>query len=45
VQEGLLVKAIHDNTPEETVGKVMETLAQSLIKVYESNGHAVYRIR
>jgi len=45
VQEGLLVKAIHDNTPEETVGKVMETLAQSLIKVYESNGHAVYEIR
>ena len=45
VQEGLLVKAIHDNTPEENVGKVMETLAQSLIKVYESNGHAVYQIR
>jgi len=45
VQEGLLVKAIYDNIPEEAVGKVMETLAHSLIKVYEANGHAVYSIR
>jgi len=45
VQEGLLVKAVHDNIPEENIAKVMETLARSLIKVYESNGHAVYKIR
>jgi len=45
VQEGLLVKAIHDNIPEDAAGNVLKTLAQSLIKVYESNGHAVYQIR
>lgn len=45
VQERLLVKAIGDNLPEEAVGPVLEKLAHCLVKVYESNGHAVYRIR
>lgn len=45
VQEGLLVKAIQDNIPEEAVGQVLGTLAQCLVKLHESNGHAVYRIR
>lgn len=45
VQERLLVKAIVDNLPEEAVGPVLEKLAHCLVKVYESNGHAVYRIR
>ena len=45
VQERLLVKAIVDNVPEEAVGNVLEKLARCLIKVYESNGHAVYEIK
>lgn len=45
VQERLLVKAIEDNIPREGVGRVLETLAQCLDKLHESNGHAVYRIR
>lgn len=45
VQEALLAKALEDNIPAETVQGVRETLAESLVKLYESNGHAVYRIR
>jgi len=45
VQERLLVKAIVDNVPEEAVGNVLEKLARCLIKVYESNGYAVYEIK
>ena len=45
VREELLIKALVDNYPDETVRGVLETLAKSLIKVYESNGHAVYVIR
>jgi Dolichyl-phosphate-mannose-protein mannosyltransferase len=45
VREELLIKALVDNYPDETVRGVLEMLAKSLIKVYESNGHAVYVIR
>jgi len=45
VREELLIKALVDNFPDETVRSVLEKLAQCLIKVYESNGHAVYEIR
>ena len=45
VREELLMKALEDNFPEETVRNVREKLADCLIKVYESNGHAVYEIR
>ncbi|MGE5800101.1 MAG: ArnT family glycosyltransferase [Syntrophaceae bacterium] len=45
VREEPLIKALVDNFPDETVRSVMEKLAQCLIKVYESNGHAVYVIR
>ncbi len=45
VQKVLLLKAIEDNIPREAVGSVLETLAQCLEKLHESNGHAVYRIR
>jgi len=45
VREELLMKALEDNFPGETVRNVREKLAECLTKVYESNGHAVYRIR
>jgi 4-amino-4-deoxy-L-arabinose transferase-like glycosyltransferase len=45
VQKVLLLKAIEDNIPREAVGSVLETLAQCLEKLHESNGHAIYRIR
>ncbi|HEX9157394.1 MAG TPA: hypothetical protein VF827_05200, partial [Syntrophales bacterium] len=45
MREELLIKALVDNFPDETVRGVLEKLAQCLIKVYESNGHAVYEIR
>ena len=45
VREELLIKALVDNFSDETVRSVLEKLAQCLIKVYESNGHAVYEIR
>jgi len=45
VREELLIKALVDNFSDETVRSVLEKLAQCLIKVYESNGHAVYVIR
>jgi 4-amino-4-deoxy-L-arabinose transferase-like glycosyltransferase len=45
VRDELLVKALVDNFPDETARGVLEMLAQCLIKVYESNGHSVYRIR
>ncbi len=45
VREELLMKALEDNFPDETIRGVLEKLAQCLIKVYESNGHVVYRIR
>jgi hypothetical protein len=45
VREELLMKALEDNFPEETVRSVREKLADCLAKVYEANGHAVYRIR
>ena len=43
VREELLMKALEDNFPAETVRNVREKLAECLIKVYESNGHVVYR--
>jgi 4-amino-4-deoxy-L-arabinose transferase-like glycosyltransferase len=45
VRDELLMKALEDNFPEETVRNVREKLADCLTKVYESNGHAVYEIR
>ncbi len=45
VQEALLAKALEDNIPAVTVQGVREMLAESLVKLYESNGHTVYRIR
>ena len=45
VREELLTKALEDNFPGETVRNVREKLADCLMKVYESNGHAVYLIR
>jgi 4-amino-4-deoxy-L-arabinose transferase-like glycosyltransferase len=45
VRDELLVKALVDNFPDETARGVLEMLAKCLIKVYESNGHAVYVIR
>ena len=39
VREELLMKALEDNFPEETVQNVREKLAECLVKVYESNGH------
>ena len=45
VREDLLWKALEDNFPEATVRGFLETLAQCVIPVYETNGHAVYRIR
>jgi hypothetical protein len=44
VRDEMLRKALEDNFPEETVHDVFEKLAHCLIKVYESNGHSVYRI-
>jgi hypothetical protein len=44
VRDELLMKALEDNFPGETVRDIREKLAQSLIKVYESNGYSVYRI-
>jgi hypothetical protein len=44
VREDLLIKALADNFPDETVRDVTEKLAQCLNKVYESNGYAVYVI-
>jgi hypothetical protein len=38
------MKALEDNFPGEAVRDIREKLAQSLIKVYESNGYTVYRI-
>ncbi|NPV03235.1 MAG: phospholipid carrier-dependent glycosyltransferase [Syntrophaceae bacterium] len=45
VQEALLAKALEDNIPAETLRGVRQMLAESLVKLYESNGHAVYWIR
>lgn len=45
VREDLLWKALEDNFPEATVRGFLETLAQCVNPVYETNGHAVYRIR
>ncbi len=45
VQEALLLKAIEDNIPQEKIGQVLGTLAKCLVKLHESNGHAVYEIR
>jgi len=44
VRDELLMKALEDNFPGEAVRDIREKLAQSLIKVYESNGYSVYRI-
>ena len=44
VRDELLIKALEDNFPGETVRGVREKLAECLTKVYESNGHTVYRI-
>lgn len=44
VRDELLMKALEDNFPAETVRDFLEKLAHCLIKVYESNGHSVYRI-
>jgi hypothetical protein len=44
VRDELLMKALEDNFPAETVQGFLEMLAHCLIKVYESNGHSVYRI-
>jgi len=45
VREELLIKSLVDNFPDETVRGVLEMLAKCLIKVYESNGYALYLIR
>ena len=45
VREELMMMTIENNFPEETVRSVREKLADCLTKVYEANGHAVYRIR
>ena len=45
VREELLIKSLVDNFSDETVRGVLEMLAKCLIKVYESNGYAVYVIR
>ncbi len=45
VRDELLIKALEDNYPAETVRNVREKLADCLMKVYESNGHTVYEIR
>jgi len=45
VREELMMMTIENNFPEETVRSVREKLADCLTKVYETNGHAVYRIR
>jgi 4-amino-4-deoxy-L-arabinose transferase-like glycosyltransferase len=45
VRDELLMKALEDNFPGETARNVREMLAQSLKKVYESNGYSVYVIR
>jgi hypothetical protein len=44
VREELLMKALEDNFPAETIQSLREKLAQCLVKVYESNGHVVYQI-
>ena len=44
VREELLMKALEDNFPVETIQNLREKLAQCLVKVYESNGHVVYQI-
>jgi hypothetical protein len=44
VRDELLMKTLEDNFPAETVHGFLEKLAQCLIKVYEANGHSVYRI-
>ena len=43
VRDELLMKALEDNFPAETVRDVLEKLAHCLTKVYESNGHSVYQ--
>jgi hypothetical protein len=45
VRDELLIKALEDNVPGETVRNIREKLADCLTKVYESNGHSVYEIR
>jgi hypothetical protein len=45
VREELLMKALSDNFPGETIRNVRGKLADCLIKIHESNGHAVYLIR
>jgi len=45
VREELLIKTFVDNFPDETVRGVLEMLAKCMIKVYESNGYAVYEVR
>jgi hypothetical protein len=40
-----LAKTLEDNFSGETARYVREMLAQSLKKVYESNGYSVYAIR
>ena len=45
VREELMIKALVDNFPDEKVRDVLEKLALCLIKVYESNGYAVYEVR
>ena len=44
VRDELLMKTLEDNFPAETVHCFLEKLAHCLIKVYEANGHSVYRI-
>ena len=44
VRDELLMKALEDNFPGDTVRNVREKLADCLTKVYESNGHIVYEI-
>jgi hypothetical protein len=45
VRDELLAKTLEDNFSGETARYVREMLAQSLKKVYESNGYSVYAIR
>ena len=44
IRDEMLQRTLEDNFPPETVLDFLEKLAHCLIKVYESDGHSVYRI-
>ena len=45
VREALLAKALEENIPADAVQSVRGILAESLVKLFESNGHGVYEIK